>query len=85
MDDTGNPIFEIITDDSHIKIYANGVVEGCDKKGRIVNHICTAIRPAFAKFFSKPIEWYAPSYSTLNLPSESAAKIAQFTPSSDFN
>ena len=51
-----NPIFEIITPEQHIRIYANGVVEGCGKEGRIVNHIGTAIRPELFAYFSKSHE-----------------------------
>jgi hypothetical protein len=50
--ETGHPIFEITESDRHIRIYANGVVEGCDS-GRIVNHIGVAIRPELFAYFSK--------------------------------
>jgi hypothetical protein len=50
----GNPIFEIIEPNRHIKIYANGVIEGCEGlAGNIVNHIGAAIRPEWFAYFSK--------------------------------
>lgn len=37
-DVAGHPIFEIIKSDRHIRIYANGAVEGCEPV-RIVNYL----------------------------------------------
>ena len=52
--ETNQPIFELILKDRHIRIYANGVVEGCEGlQGRIVNHISASIRPELAHYFSK--------------------------------
>lgn len=51
--ESGHPIFELIEADRHIKIYANGIVEGCDSEVRIVNHINGAIRPELCAYFSK--------------------------------
>ena len=48
----GNAIFELIEPDRHIRIYANGVVEGV-KEGQIINHIGAAIRPELKAYFSK--------------------------------
>ena len=52
----GNPIFELIEPARHIKIYANGVVDGAAQGARIVNHINTAIRPELWVYFSKSHE-----------------------------
>lgn len=50
------PIFEITTATRHISIYANGVVEGLQEQGTIVNHIGESIRPELFSYFSKSHE-----------------------------
>ena len=48
-----SPIFEIIQTHRHIRIYANGVVEGLEGDGRIINHIPLVMRLEFMGYFSK--------------------------------
>ena len=50
---TGHPIFQIIEPDRHIKIYANGFVEGCAEGATIHNRIYSSIRPELLEVFSK--------------------------------
>ena len=47
---TGHPILELIEDDRHIRVYADGVVEGPNPL-RIVNHLPLAIRPECFDYF----------------------------------
>ena len=49
----GHPIFELIEPERHLKIYANGVVEGASEDAFIVNSIGIAIRPEFWRYYSK--------------------------------
>jgi hypothetical protein len=51
--ETGHAIFELLLPDRHIKIYANGVVEGAGSEGRIVNCIGSVIKPEWFGYFSK--------------------------------
>ena len=53
--ETGHPVFEIVEPDRHIRIYANGVVEGCDltKVIRIVNHLPMLAHRDWFAYFSK--------------------------------
>jgi hypothetical protein len=48
-----HPIFQIIEPDRHIKIYANGFVEGCAPGSEITNRIFSSIRPELLEVFSK--------------------------------
>ena len=52
---SGHPISEIIESDRHIRIYANGVVEGCDPV-RIVNHLPLVVNREWFDYFSKSHE-----------------------------
>lgn len=56
IEGTGHPIFEIIQDHQHIKIYANGVVEGLGTRIFTMNHIPEALGMGLFAFdyFSKP-------------------------------
>jgi hypothetical protein len=47
------PIFQIIERGRHIKIYANGVVEGIEGDYRVVNYIPFAITAEARERFSK--------------------------------
>ncbi len=51
---TGNPIFELFNSEWHIKIYANGWIEGAPKGTGIANLIGVAIKPEWERYFSKP-------------------------------
>lgn len=52
---TGVPAFEIFNDDWHIKIYANGMMEGEPPGTGIVNLVGPALTPEMLRYFSKPI------------------------------
>ena len=47
------PIFQIIEADRHIKVYANGLVEGCDPGASIVNYLFNAVSPKMFERFTK--------------------------------
>ena len=60
-----HPIFEIVQPDRHIKIYANGVVEGVDGRVFIVNHISSLTnRSDLLSYFSKSQSESLPQRST---------------------
>ena len=44
------PIFELITNDSHFKVYENGVCEGFPEGGTVINRIPVRIAERIAYF-----------------------------------
>src|SRR5438128_1927940 len=71
----GQPIFEIRSETEHIRIYANGVVEGVKRPFTILNWIGFAIKPEMLKEFRKPFpeEAYQPLLSQARTSDSSLA------------
>lgn len=65
MKSKGNPILELKDNYRHVKIYANGVVEGWPES-TVTSFLGLAVRPEVFDFFSKPGAWdfNPPHYGT---------------------
>ena len=50
------PIFELMTTEGDIKIYANGVLEGCPNLVGIMNMIPLIAKPGTTHYFSKRVQ-----------------------------
>jgi hypothetical protein len=67
------PIFEIVTTTGSIKIYADGVVEGCDNLTGIVNFVPHVASPEAMRLFSK--SWQSALSPTSNPISKASNKL----------